>query len=96
MKLDFEITKHAARQWGRRTGETDPAVLRQTWDEETSHVVEIELDAVNRTRALLNHNFSDARYFRSRNGWVFVVCGDKVVTVHGGAASRFNKCRKKP
>lgn len=91
MISDLEISRHAAIQWMKRTGERDPEVLRQTWDAEIATVKEIQLEGVYRALALCNHGFKEARYFKSKHGWVFVVADKTIVTVHGGGAKRFNK-----
>lgn len=93
---DAKLTRHAALQWKRRTGESDPDKLLATWNAETRAAVEIELDKVGRVMALTGHQFKDARYFRSPGGWVFVVSGGSVVTVHHGTAKRFLNATKKP
>ena len=90
---DLEITRHAAIQWATRTIETDPGTLRRTWDAEIATAKEIALDPVGTVLALTAHDFEDARYFRSHNGWVFVVSGGKIVTVHSGTAKRFLKAK---
>jgi hypothetical protein len=79
----------------RRTGERDPDKLLAMWNSETESAVEIELDKVGRVLALTGHQFKDSRYFRSPGGWVFVVSGGLVVTVHHGTAKRFLNATKK-
>lgn len=90
-----EITRHAAARWRERTGERIPLNLRKLWDEQIETAEEIELDSVGLTIALLNHRFKDARYFRSKGGWVFVLQSGKIVTVHHGTAKQFKNAKKK-
>ena len=92
---EAKLTRHAARQWMRRTGESDPDKMLALWNAETAAAEEIELDKVGRVMALTAHGFHDARYFRSPGGWVFVVSGGSVVTVHHGTAKRFLNATKK-
>ena len=92
---EAKLTRHAALQWKRRTGESDPDKMLALWNAETAAAEEIELDRVGRVLALTGHQFKDARYFRSPGGWVFVVSGGSVVTVHPGTAKRFLNATKK-
>lgn len=95
MITDAKLTRHAARQWMRRTGESNPDKLLERWNAETAAAAEIELDSVGRVLALTAHEFKNARYFRSPGGWVFVVSDGWVVTVHRGDAKRFRNAKIK-
>lgn len=96
MISDAKLTRHAALQWMRRTGERDPEKLLATWNAETAAAEEIELDKVGRVLALTGHGFQASRYFRSPGGWVFVVSPDGwALTVHRGDAKRFQNATKK-
>ena len=92
---DAKLTRHAARQWMRRTGERDPDKMLALWNTETAAAEEIELDKVGRVLALTGHGFQPSRYFRSPGGWVFVVSDGWVLTVHRGDAKRFLNATKK-
>jgi hypothetical protein len=87
------MTRHAAERWKQRTRLKTADDLLERWNDETASAVEIKLDGVGRTLALLGHEFKDARYFRSKSGWIFVVEGDTIVTVHEGSAKRFKNAR---
>lgn len=87
------MSRHAAKRWKQRTRLKTADELLASWNDETASAVEVKLDKVGRTLALIGHKFKDARYFRSKGGWIFVVEDDTIVTVHEGSAKRFKNAK---
>lgn len=83
--IDLEISRHAAARWMERTGFTDPALARQKWEDTIGAAQPVDLKESQRLRALLRHGCRPATYLYNA-GWVFVVVGDTVVTVHTNTA----------
>jgi hypothetical protein len=82
-------TMHAIDRFRERTGSkhSDEEVCRKLL-EMLATAKEVKLKPPYNVIALLNHNFQDARYFRS-GGFILVVEGDCISTVHHGQAGRW-------
>lgn len=83
------ISMHAVERFRQRTGSTkdDTEICFELFGLlEKSE--EVKLKPVYRVIALLNHNFREARYFRS-DGFLLVVEGDCIQTIHNGTANRW-------
>lgn len=82
------ITRHAAERWMRRNDITDPSRARRLWNRATRKATEVWLRPVWGVKALLNHNLTKARYWKSGQ-WVFVDVDGTVVTVYQFNLTRF-------
>jgi len=80
---------HAIDRFRERTGsnQSDEEVCRKLL-EMMAKAKEVKLKPPYNVVALLNHDFRDARYFRS-GGFILVVEGDCISTVHHGQADRW-------
>lgn len=86
----YEISRHAASRWMQRTGLRDAVKARKAWENAWKTVVEVRLKPAHRLKTLLGHGLRDARYFKSSEGWVFVVVDNATVaTVHSNTADKY-------
>ena len=85
------ISVHAIERFRQRTGskQTDEQICFKLF-ELFEQSREVKLKPPFNVIALLNHNFREARYFRA-GGFILVVEGDCISTIHGGEAKRWEE-----
>ena len=92
----YFLTDHAVEQFIKRARSEDTTL---NTDESIRTIMgllsrsfEVAIDPVYRVKSIINNGFKDAKY-RYFNGWVFVIVGNKNVTIFRG---RFKKGRILP
>jgi hypothetical protein len=83
------VTNHAIKRFRERTGsKKSDDKIRTRLLTILSNAKEVRLKKKFRVAALLNHHLRDARYFQL-GGFVLVVEGDCLSTIHRGEANRW-------
>ena len=67
---------------------TPDRILKAIWTD-IANSEQVRLKKKFRTKQLLNHKLRPATYLRNKRGWIFVIDDNHVVTVHNGAAKRW-------
>ncbi len=85
----LHATTHAIKRFRERTGskKRQGAIGRQL-ERMAEFAEEVELKPEMRLQTLLQHRGEDAVYLRA-SGWVLVVVGQRITTVHTGEAKRW-------
>jgi len=86
------VTNHAVNRWRERTGSKHAdEKIRVKIRGMVDAGEEMEMKKKFRVLALIDHRFDDAKYIRGKNGMIFVVVNDTVVTIHNGRADRWER-----